>query len=295
MISASRFLNTLAAAMVCGMGFAGGAFAVEPGFRMAVRRWTIRLPEWPRSAPPLRIAALSDFHASRPWMTGARISAVAEAAMRQKPDIALLLGDFVGSLHHRHLGLAVPVAEWAEALGHLKAPLGTYAILGNHDWWDDVEAIRAGLKGQGIPVMENEAIKIADGGRSFWLAGLGDQLARGRRARGRRGVDDLPGTLAQVTDNDPVILMAHEPDIFIKSSPRIALQLSGHTHAGQVRFPVIGAPVVPSAYGQRYAHGHVVEGGRNLVVSGGVGVSGLPIRFLAPPEITIVEVSSKET
>lgn len=294
MFLASRLLNALAGGVVCGMGIARGTFAVEPGFAMAVRRWTLCLPQWPGSAPPLRIAALSDFHASWPWMGGPRLCAVVETTMRQRPDIALLLGDYVGSLHRRGLAREIPVAEWAEALGRLKAPLGTYAVLGNHDWWEDVDAIRAGLRGQGVPVMENEAIKITDNGHSFWLAGLGDQLARGRRASGKRGVDDLAGTLAQVADDDPVILMAHEPDIFIRSSPRVALQLSGHTHAGQVRFPVIGAPVVPSAYGQRYAHGHIVENGRNLVVSGGVGVSGLPIRFLAPPEITIVEISSKE-
>jgi predicted MPP superfamily phosphohydrolase len=282
--------------MACGLGLPRRAFSIEPGFRLAVRRWTARLPQWPRSAPLLRIAALSDFHASWPWMTGERVGAVARAAMEQKPDLVVLLGDFVGSLHKRRLGRSLPVSEWTEPLGRLRPPLGVYAVLGNHDWWAGVDAIRAGLEDAGVRVMENEAVKIAGDGRSFWLAGLGDQLAHGRRVRGRRrGVDDLPGTLAQVTDDDPLILMAHEPDVFSRSSARVALQLSGHTHGGQVRFPFIGAPVVPSRYGQRYAYGHIVEGGRNLVVSGGVGVSGLPIRFLAPPEVTIVDVTSKES
>jgi predicted MPP superfamily phosphohydrolase len=228
-------------------------------------------------------------------MSGQRIAAVGKAAMELKPDLITLLGDYVTSIHRRYLGLMPPIAEWTDALGTLRAPLGVYAILGNHDWWGDIHGIRAGLHSAGIPVMENDAIKIMTGGHGFWLGGLGDQLAHGRHVKGRpRGVDDLDRVLAQVTDNDPLILMAHEPDIFIKSSPRVALQLSGHTHGGQVRFPLIGAPVVPSAYGQRYAYGHIIENGRNLVVSGGLGVSGLPVRFLMPPEITIIDVTAQE-
>jgi uncharacterized protein len=281
--------------MVCGLGLPSYAVAIEPGFALAIRRWTVALPQWPRSAPPLRIAALSDLHAARPWMTGERIAAIGKVAMELKPDLITLLGDYVTSIHQRYLGLMPPIAEWAGALGTLRAPLGVYAVLGNHDWWGDLHGVRDGLCAAGIPVMENDAIKITTGGHSFWLGGLGDQLAHGRYVKGRpRGVDDLDGVLAQVTDDDPFILMAHEPDIFIKSSPRVALQLSGHTHGGQVRFPLIGALVVPSAYGQRYAYGHIIEDGRNLVVSGGLGVSGLPVRFLMPPEITIVDVTAQE-
>ncbi len=112
--------------------------------------------------------------------------------------------------------------------------------------------------------------------------------------RGKRdytGVDDLAGTLRQVTDDAPVILMAHEPDIFPDVPARVALTLSGHTHGGQVRFAGF-APIVPSKFGRRYAYGHIVEGGRNLVVSGGLGLSGLPLRFGSPPEIVVVELGA---
>ncbi len=104
-----------------------------------------------------------------------------------------------------------------------------------------------------------------------------------------KGLHDVPGTLAKVTDDAPVILMAHEPDIFPKIPARVALTLSGHTHGGQVR--LFGySPVSNSRYGQRYLYGHVVEAGRHLIVSGGLGLSRIPIRLGVPPEIVLVEL-----
>ena len=106
-----------------------------------------------------------------------------------------------------------------------------------------------------------------------------------------RGLDDLDGTLAQVTDEAPVILMAHEPDVFPKVPPRVALTLSGHTHGGQIR--LFGrSPVVPSRYDNRYAYGHVVEDDRNLIISGGLGCSIAPVRFGVPPEIVVVDLGA---
>ena len=102
---------------------------------------------------------------------------------------------------------------------------------------------------------------------------------------------DLDGTLAKVTDDAPVILLAHEPDIFPRVPSRVSLTLSGHTHGGQVR--VFGySPMVPSRYGNRYAYGHIVEDNRHLVVSGGLGCSILPVRIGVPPEIVMVDVAA---
>ena len=180
-----------------------------------------------------------------------------------------------------------------------------HAVLGNHDWWDDLEAQRTGkgpvlgrraLERVGIPVYENDATRISKDGHAFWLAGLGDQIAfiTGRRKRARRmfeGVDDLPGTLAKITDDAPVILLAHEPDIFSEVPNRVSLTLSGHTHGGQVR--LFGySPMVPSRYGNRYAYGHVVEDDRHLIISGGLGCSILPVRIGMPPEIVMVDVAA---
>ena len=108
-----------------------------------------------------------------------------------------------------------------------------------------------------------------------------------------RGADDLPATLAALADDAPAILLAHEPDIFPRVPARVALTLSGHTHGGQVRLP--GVPLrVPSNYGARYAHGHVIEDGRHLIVSAGLGTSSLPVRFGVPPEVVLVELGQAE-
>ena len=126
-----------------------------------------------------------------------------------------------------------------------------------------------------------------------WRPDLHPAFLDRRRATGRwwKGVDDLPGTLAKVTDDAPVVLLAHEPDIFPAVSDRVAVTLSGHTHGGQVR--ILGyAPFVPSRYGDRYAYGHVAENGRNLIVSGGLGCSSVPLRIGSPPELVLVELGS---
>jgi predicted MPP superfamily phosphohydrolase len=149
------------------------------------------------------------------------------------------------------------------------------------------------LRDAGIPVYVNEAVRLEKDGHPFWLAGLGDQAALLPAERSTRrwvtGIDDLPATLAQVSDEAPVILLAHEPDIFAEISPRVSLTLSGHTHGGQVN--LFGwTPIVPSRYGSRYIGGHIVENGNNIIVSRGLGCSGLPIRFGSWPEILAIEL-----
>ncbi len=135
-----------------------------------------------------------------------------------------------------------------------------------------------------------QALRQLLSSRPFWLLGLGDQLALVRDTL--VGVDDLPATLAKLTDDAPAILMAHEPDIFPQVPDRVALTISGHTHGGQVR--LLGySPVVPSRFGNRYAYGHVAEGDRHLIVSGGLGTSIMPVRFGVPPEIVLIELGDR--
>ena len=214
------------------------------------------------------------------------------------------LGDYVHAL--KVLGLPVPHADYARAFAGLSAPLGVHAVLGNHDWSDDPGAVRRGgwpteageaLEGAGIPVYHNRSARLTHNGMGFWLSGLGCQrafrLPRHERRPGRcyRGLDDLDATLAQIADDAPVILMAHEPDIFPDVPERVSLTLSGHTHAGQIN--LFGwTPVVPSYYGSRFVHGHIVEDDRHLIVSAGLGHSGVPFRFMAAPEIVLLELGA---
>ncbi len=294
-ISRRRFLKTLGVSGFGAVGFSGYAAAIEPGYRLNVTRYSLSPAHWTPGLK-LSIAVIADVHAGGPLMPAERIRGIAEHTNRLHPDLIVLLGDFAAS--HKFMTRSVPAEDWAEALSVLKAPLGVHAILGNHDWWDDRAAQKRQsgpslygdtLKAAGIPVYENDGVRLEHNGRPFWLLGLGDQLAF-VRGRGRfTGLDDLDGTLAKVTDDAPIILMIHEPDAFIKVPKRVSLTLAGHTHGGQVR--LFGySPVVPSGYGNRFAYGHVVEDDRHLIVSGGLGCSILPVRFGVPPEIVLIEL-----
>lgn len=268
---------------------------IEPDLRMRVQTWALQPAGWPRGRK-LRLVMVADLHAGGPNMEEARVAQAVDLANAQGGDLILLMGDYRAT--HPWQTRVVPIEASAAILTGLKAPLGVHAVLGNHDWRDHFKTFgqTAGashtqtvLEAAGIGVLANRALRIAD----FWLAGLDSQSAfqvlRGHR-RDWTGKADLAGTMAQVTDDAPVLLMAHEPDIFVQVPDRVALTLSGHTHGGQVRFGP-WAPVVPSQYGDRFAYGWVREGQRDLVVSGGLGCSVLPVRFGVPPEITVVDLS----
>jgi predicted MPP superfamily phosphohydrolase len=256
-----------------------------------VARYAPKLPGWPADLG-LRIVALTDFHACEPFMDAHRMAAIAAQANALKPDIILLLGDYLAGPRFSR----PPSGHWADPLRVLSAPLGVHAVLGNHDYTvpgaEGGKAVERALHDIGVAVYINSAVRLEKDGHGFWLAGLGDQYAllpKGQKHGTNHGVDDLDGTLAQVTSAEPVVMMAHEPDIFATTPSRVSLVLSGHNHAGQVR--IFGhAPVVPSRFGKRYLHGHIVEEGRNLIVSSGLGYSGLPIRVGAPAEIVVVEL-----
>jgi len=279
--------------------FAGAAYAFGYGPLQApdVARYRVAPRNWPNGFA-LEIAALSDLHACEPWMSIERIDAIVDRMNALRPDVIVLLGDYVAGLHH--FATPIPAAQWARALSRLKAPLGVHAILGNHDMWDDRKVQRQGggdviargaLEDNGIPVYENEVVRLERDGRAFWLAGLADQYAISVGRRKWTGLDDLPATLSTVTTDDPVILLAHEPDIFPDVPERVALTLCGHTHGGQVR--LFGwAPIVPSRFGDRYVYGHIVEDDKHLIVSGGLGCTGLPVRFGAPPEVLHIRVEA---
>jgi len=292
-----RFLQVFGLGALASAMLGTYAVAIEPLYRLRITRRAFTPPRWTPGLR-LRVAMLADLHACDPWMPDERIGRIVAATNALKPDIVLLLGDYVSgmTLATRH----TPSVEWAAILAGLEAPLGTHAILGNHDWLEDAAAQARGhgptesgeaLEAVGIPVLENRAVRLEKDGRGFWIAGLGDQLAFNPSAWDGpwRGVDDLPATLAQIDDEAPVLLMAHEPDVFARVPGRVSLTVSGHTHGGQVR--LFGwSPVVPSRHGNRYAYGHVIERGRHLVVSGGLGCSIAPIRFGSPPEITVLDL-----
>jgi uncharacterized protein len=302
MFTRRRFLRFVAGFGAAGLSTAAYGFG-EPVLRLGVARYHVQLPQWP-SDHQLTIAAIADLHACDPWMSLKHIAAIVERTNALGADVIVMLGDYVTG--HRHVTRHIPAAEWAPVLAGLKAPLGVHAILGNHDYWDDKEVQQTGrgptvarraLEAVGIPVYENDAVRLIKERRPFWLAGLGDQLAyfpaRRFRPVPRIGIDDLDATLAKVTDDAPVVLLAHEPDVAMRAPARVALQLSGHTHGGQVR--LFGwSPVVPSRYGNRLAYGHM-RVNCDVIVSGGLGCSIMPFRLGVPPEIVLVTLGGSGT
>jgi uncharacterized protein len=277
------------------IGLAGGGAAATAVYAadfepqdLVITRYAPALPSWP-AGRRLTITVIADLHAGGPDMMLPHVRCVIDAANRLQSDLVVLLGDYVARYRHFE-SERVPEAAWSAELARLAAPLGTWAILGNHDWWYDLAPVRRALADVRIPVLENGAVMLAARGTRFWLAGLGDQLAYPLGHGKFRGIDDLPGTLAQVDTDDPVLLLAHEPDIFPRVPPRVALTLAGHTHGGQIRVPLVWPFFVPSQYGARFAYGHVQEGGRHMIVSGGLGTSIIPARLGVRPEIVRVEL-----
>ncbi len=272
------------------------AFVIEPGFRLRAQYYAFTPPNWTPGLK-LRLVLLADPHLARPYMPLERWNHIIDTANALDGDAILLLGDYAVS--HSFVLSKVPAADMARAAARLKAPLGVHAIMGNHDWWSDRAAQKAGhgptlgqkaLEDAGVPVLENAAVRLVKDGLPLWLTGTASVIAI-YKGRGRfEGQDDLPGTLAQVTDDAPIIHLAHEPDQFVNMPERVSLTLSGHTHGGQVR--ILGySPVIPSAYGRRYAYGHIVENGRHILVSGGLGCSIMPVRFGVPPEIVVADLA----
>lgn len=248
--------------------------------RLVVTRVELKLPAWPRQLAGLKVALLSDLHIGSPYWDLPALARLVERTNAEKPDLVLLAGDY--QINDVPGGVFVESEAIAEGLGKLRAPLGVYAVLGNHDWWNDGERTRRAFEQHGVRVLEESAQPLTHAGATFYVVGLADQMTRPSAPK---------AAFAGVPAGAPTLLLVHEPDVF-ESFPRLdvspTLTLAGHTHGGQVWLPLLGRRVVPSAFGQRYAYGHVVENGRHLFVTAGVGTSILPVRFLVPPEVALL-------
>ena len=274
-----RRLRLIAAVvLVTAFGFGVWAFAFEPA-SLTTRTHELFIPDWSAELAGLRVAVLADLHVGSPFNGIAKLEKIVQLTNSLKPDLIVMPGDFV--IHGVRGGTFVAPEDAAAVLARLTAPMGVWASLGNHDWWLDARRVLAALEKHKIGVLEDGAVRIERGRTHFWLVGISDFW---------EGPHDVRKAVSQVNDDAPVLMFTHNPDVFPTLSNRFSLLIAGHTHGGQVHIPLLGRPIVPSKYGQRFAYGHVVEEGRHLFVSPGLGTSILPVRFRVPPEVTLLEL-----
>jgi uncharacterized protein len=277
-----KFLQ-VGGAVAIGGGLAAAADAAifEPNEPQVVRT-EILVERLPISWDGFRVVQLSDLHCDSHFsMIPIRKAVVLANGLR--PDLIVLTGDFVtvpefgGKRHKRQA--ARMIEPCAALLRPLQAALGIWASLGNHDVGSDPGHIAATLQAHGISVLRNDSAPLEHKGSRLWLAGLDDAL---------EGKPDLPLTLQDVPPTEAVILLAHEPDLAtdVAKSP-VDLQLSGHSHGGQVRFPLLGAPILPKL-GRKFPWGLHQIGTLKLYTNIGIGTIRVPVRFNCPPEVTLI-------
>jgi predicted MPP superfamily phosphohydrolase len=221
----------------------------------------------------IKIVFASDFHIKPNQQK--RLEKIVNLINEQNPDIVVSTGDFVCG--HTDSSTMHP-KEIAEELSKIKTKYGFYTTLGNHDGWYDKTYIEELLEAKGINVLNNENVKLQISNREIYIAGVEDKMTAFLNI-----YEALENT------KSPTILLTHTPDVFPKVPGDINLTLAGHTHGGQVRLPLLGALIVPSDYGDKYSAGLIVEKGKKLLVTRGIGVSILPIRFNCTPEIVVIE------
>lgn len=255
--------------------------AVEPG-RLVVRRYAVDAPGWPAALDGWTIVAISDVHAGSPHMRREALRRVVDRANEAQADLIVLLGDYV--IQGVVGGRFIPPEETAQTLGGLRARHGVVSVLGNHDWWLDGERVRRAFGGAGLRPLENEAIRLETRAGPLWIGGLADLWTRR---------PDIAAALSGIPPGDPALLLTHSPDVFPDVPAHVSLTLAGHTHGGQVALPLLGRPIVPSIYGQRFAAGVIQESGRVLFVTPGVGTSIIPVRFRVPPEVSVVTLHGR--
>lgn len=259
-------------------------FFIEPN-RLVVHQDTIQIDNWPAELSGLRIALIGDIHTDNRFIDAKKLQKIVELTNGQNPDLVVLLGDYIQG-GRKDAGHRVEPEITAAQLKNLKAPLGVYAVLGNHDWWYNGEKVRSAFESEGIPILEDEAKELNWHGKSFWLVGLADLWTRPQH---------IQQSIAKAPSGSTVIALTHNPDIFPNLPQSVPLLLAAHTHGGQVNLPLIGTPVVSSRFGPKYTAGHVYENGHHLYVTTGIGTSIMRVRFRVPPEIVILTINSGQS
>ena len=276
-----QFLYTGAAALA---GTAGvGCDGYLESYRLQLKRIEIPLRRLPHEFDGFTIAQLSDFHYEEHF-SAVPIRRSVELVNSLGPDLVVLTGDFVTAplvnlKHHASRQAAKTAAPCAELLQHLRAPSGVFAVLGNHDAYANPAAVTSALQQHRITVLKNSCVPIERGQKRFWLAGIDDAL---------EGEPDLGAAIQKIPSGENIILLAHEPDFADEAAlTPVDLQLSGHSHGGQIWIPGIGAPWLPPL-ARRYPRGLYKIEKTVLYTNIGIGTIRAPIRINCVPEVTLI-------
>ena len=277
-IDRRKFLKRTVAAGIAAI--AADSVLIAPNFPRVIRQ-DILLRRWPSRLDGFTIALLSDFHYDPVFSIHPIRHAVAKVNDLH-PDLVVLTGDFVSFPSFGDVNEAAAKAEpCAELLKQIRSPHGLWAIMGNHDAATDPDHITAALQKNGIQVLNNESVAIERDGGRFWLGGVDDILD---------GAPDLHGTLQKVPPLEPLVLLAHEPDFADRVARHpVDLQLSGHTHGGQIRLPFLPPLFLPEL-GRKYLAGLYRIGNLQLYTNVGLGTINIPARLNCPPEITLLTI-----
>ncbi len=285
-----KFLKYILIVFVSGFFIALSLLAytyfIEP-YQLVIKEVSLNLPHWEYELDGFKIVAVSDIHGGSHTITEERLQDITQKINAQNPDIVVILGDFVSQvsdgkpLHDRELKM--PMAMIAQNLKGLKTKFGVFAVIGNHDWWYDEKECRKALEDVGFTVLDNQTKSFVVNNKTVSLLGIEDFWKKEKVEIGK--------PLAELPNQQNIIGITHNPDSFDETPELISLLIAGHTHGGQVNFPIIGAPIVPAK--KEYTSGHVIKDGRNLYVTTGIGTSGLPFRFRVPPEIVVITVNGK--
>jgi predicted MPP superfamily phosphohydrolase len=286
----------LAVVGICCLAY---AYFIEP-YRLVINRTSITIKNLDPAFDGLTIALLGDVHGGSRGVTEEKLREIVARTNEQNVDLVVLLGDYVSQKFERtplqDRALRMPIETIADNLRGIKATYGVIMVLGNHDGDYSNERVAAEFTRVGYKVLQNEVASIERNGSRMRILGMTDHLSL---KTNWEQTSQAARALVAAAGTGDLIVLQHSPDILqvisggYSISPDLRLMLAAHTHGGQVWLPILGTPIIPSGYGQRYAHGHVRDNSIDMFVTSGIGTSLLPLRFMVPPEIAVVTIRSE--